>query len=83
MAETVYQFEAMDNQGRALNLDSLRGKVILVVNVASKWVYHRPPFVFLDSFLATYQQNITMCNNAYLPKIDVPNTYLTKIVVGR
>ena len=37
MTDTVYQFEAMDNQGRALNLDSLRGKVILVVNVASKW----------------------------------------------
>ena len=36
MTDTVYQFEAMDNQGRALNLDTLRGKVILVVNVASK-----------------------------------------------
>ena len=36
MAETVYQFEAKDSQGRSVGLDTLRGKVILVVNVASK-----------------------------------------------
>lgn len=36
MAETVYQFEAKDSQGRSISLDTFRGKVILVVNVASK-----------------------------------------------
>ena len=39
MAETVYQFEAKDSQGRSISLDTFRGKVILVVNVASKWVH--------------------------------------------
>ena len=36
MSETVYQFEAKDSQGRSVSLDNFRGKVILVVNVASK-----------------------------------------------
>ena len=36
MSETVYQFEAKDSQGTSVNLDTFRGKVILVVNVASK-----------------------------------------------
>ena len=36
MSETVYQFEAKDSQGRSVSLNNFRGKVILVVNVASK-----------------------------------------------
>ena len=39
MAETVYNFEAKDSQGASVSLDTFKGKVILVVNVASKWAY--------------------------------------------
>ncbi|MBN2860148.1 MAG: glutathione peroxidase [Sphaerochaetaceae bacterium] len=36
MADTIYDFSATDNTGRELSFDTLKGKVILIVNTASK-----------------------------------------------
>ena len=36
---TIYDFTALTSQGKELNLADLRGKVILIVNTASKCGY--------------------------------------------
>lgn len=36
MTDTIYQFEVAGNKGQSINLEDYRGKVLLVVNTASK-----------------------------------------------
>ena len=37
MGDTVYQFTVSDIDGKKVSLDKYRGKVLVIVNVASKW----------------------------------------------
>ncbi|MBR6269470.1 MAG: glutathione peroxidase, partial [Bacteroidales bacterium] len=34
--ETIYDFSALDNKGREVNFEDYKGKVLLIVNTASK-----------------------------------------------
>jgi len=36
MADTVYQYRVREAQGTELSMDNFRGKVVLVLNVASR-----------------------------------------------
>ena len=52
---TLYDFTVADNQGKPIELSQFRGKVVLIVNTASKCGF-TPQYKELEALHRTYQQ---------------------------
>ena len=54
MEKTIYQFTMNDINGKPVNLSDYKGKVILIVNVASK-CGHTPQYADMEKFYEEYK----------------------------
>ncbi|MEM1403655.1 MAG: glutathione peroxidase [Pseudomonadota bacterium] len=54
MSDTIYGFSPLDNKGQERSLEDFRGKVVLIVNTASKCGF-TPQFAGLESLYESYK----------------------------
>ena len=52
--ETIYDFSALDNKGREVNFEDYKGKVLLIVNTASKCGF-TPQYKGLEALYQKYK----------------------------
>ncbi|KAF1866541.1 hypothetical protein Lal_00017924 [Lupinus albus] len=61
--KSIHEFTVKDARGKDVNLSSYKGKVLLVVNVASKW--YLPPFCYSTSLIGFTNSNYTQLTELY------------------